>query len=105
MIQGVERLIDSQKDEVEFEGIGISATGIVDSASGRIIFSPNLGWQDVDIRALFEKRLRLPITVDNDARASALAEIWHGRGRQAGSMQWPSGSTRCARRRRACALR
>jgi glucokinase-like ROK family protein len=86
LIQCVERLIASQKDQIEFEGIGISATGIVDSASGRIVFSPNLGWQDVDIRAMFEKRLSLPITVDNDARASALAEIWHGRGRQAGSM-------------------
>lgn len=86
LIQSVERLIASQKEQVEFEGIGISATGIVDSASGRIVFSPNLGWQDVDIRAMFEKRLPLPITVDNDARASALAEIWHGRGRQAGSM-------------------
>jgi N-acetylglucosamine repressor len=86
LIQSVERLIASQKDQVEFEGIGISATGIVDSASGKIIFSPNLGWQDVAIRAMFEKRLSLPITVDNDARASALAEIWHGCGKQAGSM-------------------
>ena len=86
LIQSVERLMASQKDHVEFEGIGISATGIVDSAAGRIVFSPNLGWHDVDIRAMFEKRLSLPITVDNDARASALAEIWHGRGRQAGSM-------------------
>jgi Transcriptional regulator/sugar kinase len=86
LIQSVERLMASQKDQVEFEGIGISATGIVDSAAGRIVFSPNLGWQDIDIRAMFEKRLSLPITVDNDARASALAEIWHGRGRQAGSM-------------------
>jgi N-acetylglucosamine repressor len=86
LIQGVEQLMESQKDQVEFEGVGISATGIVDSASGRIVFSPNLGWQEVDIRAMFEKRLRLPITVDNDARASALAEIWHGCGREAGSM-------------------
>ncbi|HKP13143.1 MAG TPA: ROK family transcriptional regulator [Blastocatellia bacterium] len=86
LIQHVERLIASQKDHVEFEGIGISATGIVDSAGGRVIFSPNLGWQDVAIGAMFEQRLTLPVTVDNDARASALAEIWHGRGRAAGSM-------------------
>jgi N-acetylglucosamine repressor len=86
LIQSVERLIASQPGPVQFDGIGISATGIVDSAGGKIIFSPNLGWRDVDIRAMFEKRLSLPITVDNDARASALAEIWHGRGREAGSM-------------------
>jgi N-acetylglucosamine repressor len=86
LIAQVERLVAAQKGQVEFEGVGISATGIVDSEGGRIVFSPNLGWHDVDVRALFEKRLSLPVTVDNDARASALAEIWHGRGKQAGSM-------------------
>ncbi|MFL6213375.1 MAG: ROK family protein [Blastocatellia bacterium] len=85
LIQRVEALMAAQ-GQVEFEGIGISATGIVDSASGRIIFSPNLGWQDIAVRDIFEKRFALPVTVDNDARASALAEIWHGRGRAAGSM-------------------
>jgi glucokinase-like ROK family protein len=82
----VEELMAAQRGQVEYEGIGISATGIVDSASGKIIFSPNLGWQDIAVREIFEQRFALPVTLDNDARASALAEIWHGRGREAGSM-------------------
>ncbi len=86
LTQRVEALMAAQRGQVEFEGIGISATGIVDSAGGRVIFSPNLGWQDVAVRDIFERRFSLPVTVDNDARASALAEIWHGRGREAGSM-------------------
>jgi glucokinase-like ROK family protein len=86
LTQRVEALMAAQRGQVEFEGIGISATGIVDSAGGRVIFSPNLGWQDIAVRDIFEQRFSLPVTVDNDARASALAEIWHGRGREAGSM-------------------
>lgn len=86
LVRRVEALMASQRGQVEFEGIGISATGIVDSARGRVIFSPNLGWQDVAVRDIFEQRFALPVTLDNDARASALAEIWHGRGREAGSM-------------------
>jgi N-acetylglucosamine repressor len=86
LAQRVAALIAAQHGQVEFEGIGISATGIVDSAGGRVIFSPNLGWQDVAVRDFFVERFALPVTLDNDARASALAEIWHGRGREAGSM-------------------
>jgi glucokinase-like ROK family protein len=85
LINRIERIIRSPRYEVEYEGIGISATGIIDSASGRIIFSPNLGWKDVDVRAIFASRLSLPIHVENDAHASALAEVWHGNGRSAGS--------------------
>src|SRR5689334_9709121 len=86
LAQRVEALMAAQQGQVEFEGIGVSATGIVDSAGGRVIFSPNLGWQDIAVRDVFEQRFSLPVTLDNDARASALAEIWHGCGREAGSM-------------------
>ncbi|HXG68052.1 MAG TPA: ROK family protein, partial [Blastocatellia bacterium] len=85
LLDSIERLLNSWRDKVEFEGVGISATGIIDAARGRIIFSPNLGWQDVEIREIFSQRLGLPVHVENDARASALAEVWTGRGRHTGS--------------------
>jgi glucokinase-like ROK family protein len=86
VVDRVERIIESEKRKVSFEGIGISATGIIDSTSGRIIFSPNLGWQEIDIRSIFEKRLALPVYVDNDARLSAMAEVWQGNGKHTGLM-------------------
>lgn len=86
IIDRIRRLIESYRYEVEYEGIGISATGIIDSSGGKIVFSPNLGWKDIDVRAIFEEGLSLPVHVENDARASALAEAWHGYGKDSGSM-------------------
>jgi predicted NBD/HSP70 family sugar kinase/predicted transcriptional regulator len=86
LIDKIEHLVESQEDGFEFEGVGVSATGVIDSANGKIIFSPNLGWKDVDIQAIFERRLPLPIYINNDARSSALAEVWHGNGRHTGSL-------------------
>src|SRR5215216_119875 len=86
LIDKIEHLTESQKDRFEFEGIGVSATGVIDSANGKITFSPNLGWKDIDIQAIFERRLPLPIYINNDARSSALAEAWHGNGKHTGSM-------------------
>jgi glucokinase-like ROK family protein len=86
IIDRIRHLMESYRYEVEYEGIGISATGIIDSSGGKIVFSPNLGWKDIDVRAIFEESLSLPVHVENDARASALAEAWHGYGKDSGSM-------------------
>ncbi len=62
-------------------GIGISVAGIVDSAHSRVVYSSNLGWQDLDIRSIAQEsnpEIEL-ITVENDAKASALAELVLGK--------------------------
>ena len=62
-------------------GIGISVAGIVDSTHSRVLYSSNLGWQDLDIGAIVQAHspdIEL-ITVENDAKASALAELVMGK--------------------------
>jgi predicted NBD/HSP70 family sugar kinase len=59
------------------EGIGVSLPGRVD-ASGRLIFAPNLGWRDVDLKAKLEQSIGLPVALDNAANACALSELWFG---------------------------
>jgi predicted NBD/HSP70 family sugar kinase len=59
------------------EGIGVSLPGRVDR-SGRLIFAPNLGWQDVDLKAKLEASIGLPVALDNAANACALSELWFG---------------------------
>jgi N-acetylglucosamine repressor len=61
-------------------GIGVGATGLVDTASGINILAPNLGWRDVPIRSLLQRRLQLPAFVDNNMRAMALGEAMFGHG-------------------------
>ncbi|MEW5978302.1 MAG: ROK family transcriptional regulator [Acidobacteriota bacterium] len=61
-----------------FAAVGVSIPGLIDRAEGELIVSPNLGWEGVPIREHLEKRLQLPIYVENDANAAAFAELWYG---------------------------
>ena len=59
------------------EGVGVSLPGRVDAA-GRLVFAPNLGWRDVDLRQMLEAATELPVNVENAANACALGEVWFG---------------------------
>jgi N-acetylglucosamine repressor len=63
-----------------FTGLGITVAGIVDSAHSRVVFAPNLRWDDLDLGALVRAHANDidNITIENDAKASALAELWFG---------------------------
>lgn len=65
-------------------GAGIGAPGPIDVERGFVYFFPNIpGWKDTPLRSLLEKRLKMPVRVDNDANAMALAEVYFGAGRGA----------------------
>ncbi|MGQ9780494.1 MAG: ROK family transcriptional regulator [Bacillota bacterium] len=67
-------------------GVGIAISGIVDSVNGVLLRSTNLGWRGVAIAKELEEVLGLPIVVENDANAAALAELWFGHGKNAASL-------------------
>ena len=79
-IQGMEKLRTSLHVP-NYRGIGVTVAGIVDSLQSRVVYAPNLGWENLDlgqiIRSLMPKIES--ITVENDAKASALAELLLGR--------------------------
>ncbi|MGC8967116.1 MAG: ROK family transcriptional regulator [Thermus sp.] len=55
-------------------GLGFTLPGVV--VSGRLLLAPNLGWKDLDLGLL---RAPLPLWPENDAKASALSEVFlHG---------------------------
>jgi predicted NBD/HSP70 family sugar kinase len=60
------------------EGIGISLPGRV-STDGRLLFAPNLRWDDVNLATMIESAIGLPVVLENAANACALAELWFGR--------------------------
>lgn len=64
----------------ELHGIGFSIAGIVDSKKLIVNFAPNLGWEDFHLGEAVKKLL--PdieiLAVGNDAKNSALAELWYG---------------------------
>src|SRR5215212_4945699 len=69
----IERCIQDAVDEADLQlkqivGVGVGAPGAVDFESGTVIFAPNLeGWKDVPLKKHLEKRLGLPVFIENDA--------------------------------------
>lgn len=78
-----ERRIDAiVTSGVVVSAIGISCGGPLDSKSGVILSPPNLpGWDEVPIVGRFAKRFNVPVHLQNDANACALAEYRFGAGR------------------------
>jgi predicted NBD/HSP70 family sugar kinase len=58
--------------------VGISIPGIADQLTGRIIYVPYFKWSDWDIGQQITAATGLPVVLDNDANAVALAELWFG---------------------------
>ncbi|AVV41981.1 ROK family protein [Streptomyces sp. ID05-04B] len=62
---------------------GVAVPGIVDETGGVAVYSANLGWRDVPLRALLAERLGVPVALGHDVRAGGLAEGRIGAGRGA----------------------
>ena len=75
-------LRDAGLDTAELKAIGISCGGPLDSRRGLILSPPNLpGWDGVPIVERFMRRFGVPVGLQNDANACALAEWRWGAGR------------------------
>jgi len=61
--------------------IGVAAAAYVEYPSGRVVFSPNLRYEDPDIAGAVRKRFGLEVVVENDANAAAWAEQQYGAAR------------------------
>lgn len=58
----------------EIVGLGLALHGIVDNKEGISLFSPHFRWRELNIKELLEKLYKMPIIVENDVRAMAIAE-------------------------------
>lgn len=62
--------------------VGVGSPGPLDPARGRVRFAPNIaGMIDVPIVEALERRLGLPVTLENDANAAGYAEHLYGAAR------------------------
>ena len=51
--------------------VGVGVAGDIDSSHGIVRIGPNLGWKNVPLKKLLQARMKLPVVVDNDAKAAA----------------------------------
>lgn len=63
------------KDFSKVHGVGVTLPGTL-SANGTLLIAPILGWTDVPVQAFLKDKLDVSVFVDNDANASALAELY-----------------------------
>jgi glucokinase len=75
-------LADDPDARTLIRGIGICSPGPLDPMTGVVINPPNLPcWRDFPLAAEVAKIYRVPVKVENDANAAALAEACWGAGR------------------------
>lgn len=74
----VERVVDGI-DRARILGAGIAAPGPVDLVGGTLVDPPNLaGWHRVPLRDAVAGAIGMPVLLDKDVTAAAVAEMWAG---------------------------
>jgi glucokinase len=63
--------------------VGLAVAGFVTVDRRVVRFAPHLAWRGVPVAGRMAERLGLPVVLEHDANAAALAEYWHGAARGA----------------------
>lgn len=79
-------LVRQLRRRYRVQTVGIGAAGWVDTDQAVVRFSPHLAWRQENLKTQLERRIDLPLIVDNDANAAAWAEYRFGAGRGASVM-------------------
>lgn len=77
----------------DVSGVCVGSPGPIIRESGVVLDAPNLGWKNVALAPLLSGALGLPVTVENDANAAAVAENLLGAGRASKNMMYITVST------------
>jgi glucokinase len=74
-------VVSELRQEYKVRAVGVGAAGFVDERRSRVLFAPHLSWREEPLRDALSVRLGLPVVVENDANASAWAEVRAGAAR------------------------
>jgi glucokinase len=78
VIDRIARCVRDVVDECDLDlkqvrGVGVGAPGSIDPELGKVIFSPNMpGWENIALKKELEKRLEVPVFVENDCNVCTL---------------------------------
>ncbi|MCM3163765.1 ROK family protein [Metabacillus litoralis] len=94
VINQMAEIINELKSTYKIKAVGIGSPGPLNPHDGIIIEPPNLpGWVNIPIVQLLEEKTSLPVKLENDANAAALAEATLGAGKGASSVFFITVST------------
>jgi glucokinase len=80
LLAGLEEAVDELRDG-DISAVGFGVPSRVDQRTGRAAGAVNIPLDELDLRGRMERRFALPVGVENDANAAALAEWAIGAGR------------------------
>lgn len=84
LVEGIEEACTGAKLSVaDLGGLGIGAPGAIDPKRGIVLEAVNLRWNDVPLADLLQKRLNIPVIVDNDVNVAIYGEYHLGAGDKA----------------------
>ncbi|MEI7999009.1 MAG: ROK family protein [Candidatus Omnitrophota bacterium] len=83
LAEEIKKLITSQKLKAkDITGVGVGLPGLINYDKGIVRFLPNIpGWKSVPFKSILERKLNIPVFVDNDVKLITLAEWKFGAGR------------------------
>ncbi len=76
--EAIAGLVIELRSRHAIETVGVGAAGYVDKARAVVLFAPNVAWRNEDLKAELEKRVELPVVIENDANAAAWGEFRYG---------------------------
>ncbi len=87
ILDALERLARALRRGRRVAAVGLGVAGAVRADAGVVASSPNIPcWRDHPVGPLLSSRLGVPVAVENDANAAALAEARLGAGRGAANV-------------------
>ncbi|WDI41632.1 ROK family transcriptional regulator [Bremerella sp. P1] len=82
VVKKIETGIEAIKNGSQLLGIGIGVPGVVDHQLGEAVHYEHItGWQHIPLVEHFSQQFDVPVYIENNIRAMALAEQWFGSAR------------------------
>jgi predicted NBD/HSP70 family sugar kinase len=89
VVQIVDDLLSSSPDTRQaVRSIGVAGYSVIVNPDGIVRLTRDLGWRDVPLKSLLEKRFGYPVLVQNESNLGALAESVWGVGQGVKRMVW-----------------
>ncbi|WP_395659706.1 ROK family glucokinase [Nocardioides sp.] len=76
--EAIAGLVADLRSRHDIATVGVGAAGYVDRARAVVLFAPNVAWRNEDLKSELEKRVELPVVIENDANAAAWGEFRYG---------------------------
>ncbi|MCX7720443.1 MAG: ROK family transcriptional regulator [Dictyoglomus thermophilum] len=77
----VYRFLIEDVNKEEIIGIGVAVPGTINRKEGVCIFSPNLGWRNVNIKDYLGRYIKdFPLFIEHIIKAVTYGEMWYGAG-------------------------